>query len=424
MSWYPQRRPHRADASESDPQVKGAPRPSLRRRLLFEDLEDRRLMSVGATDAPSSATGKDLNAIAGVPFQAPLATINDSDPSGASYGLSIDWGDGQVSTSASFAALPGSQGTAAIGTHVYDKPGTYDIHVTINDPGGPSAWVKDRATVADAPAPATEGQPFNGPVATFTPTSSRLSASDLQAEIRWEGAQDKTTTPGTVAPDGHGGFIVSGQHTFTQVGKATPQVTVRSTPSGPPGAFSPAPTPVADLTGQVQVADAPLSASAPPLAASAGQAVSGVVAHVVDSNPAGAIGDLHASIAWGDGSSSDGTLAPDPVPADGGTPGNRFQVTGSHTYAKPGAYDLRVQITDQGGATTSAGGQVSVAAAPTSAPTPATPTTSATPSGPATGTSPGGGLPDWFSSWRWFWTGWDRSKTWVAQGNNPAPGGT
>jgi hypothetical protein len=425
MRRYPQRRPHRADASGPGPHGKDTPRPVSRRRLLFEDLEDRSLMSVGVADAPISATGMDLNAIAGVPFQAPLATINDSGSSGANYGLSIDWGDGQTSTSASLASNQAPQGsaTAVIGMHTYAQAGTYHVHVAINDPGGSSASADDTATVAENPSPPTEGQPYNGPVATLTLDDPHRSAKDLRAEIQWNGAQGGPVSTGTIAPDGHGGFVVSGQHTFTEEGTATPHVTVDLAPSGPEAEGPLGRTHVADLTGPLQVADAPLSASGATLAATAGQAVSGVVAHVGDANPTGAVDDLHASIAWGDGSSTAGTLAPDSSPPTAGASGVQFQVTGSHTYATPGTYDLQVQINDQGGATASADGQATVPASPTSTPTPP-PTTPATPSGPATGTDPGGGLPAWFSSWRWFWAGWDSSKTWVARNNNPTPGGS
>ena len=103
-----------------------------------------------------------------------------------------------------------------------------------------------------------------------------------------------------------------------------------------------------------QVADAELSAVGnPKLVATAGEPLSdAVVATFIDENPAPAMSDFTASIAWGDGTISEGTITPD------GTGG--FNVTGTHTYASQGIYNTLLAIVDAGGSSASADGVVAV----------------------------------------------------------------
>jgi cyanophycinase-like exopeptidase len=64
--------------------------------------------------------------------------------------------------------------------------------------------------------------------------------------------------------------------------------------------------------------------------------------------------DYTATIAWGDGSTTDGTLA--------GANGS-FTVSGDHTYAEAGSYVVSVAVTDGSGAVTTATGTATVAGA-------------------------------------------------------------
>jgi alpha-L-arabinofuranosidase len=84
-------------------------------------------------------------------------------------------------------------------------------------------------------------------------------------------------------------------------------------------------------------------------------AVSGVLATFKDSNPnAGA--DLHASVNWGDGTTSTAAI----VNASNGG----FQVTGSHTYRNPSTYFATVSISDSAAGSAQATAKIYVADAP------------------------------------------------------------
>jgi hypothetical protein len=106
----------------------------------------------------------------------------------------------------------------------------------------------------------------------------------------------------------------------------------------------------------VTVTDAALTnATGTSLSATGGASFTGQVATFADSDPGGAASDYSATINWGDGSSSPGTVA---------ATGSGFAVNGTHTYASPGSYKTGVTIADAGGSSTSADGTANVAAAP------------------------------------------------------------
>jgi hypothetical protein len=115
----------------------------------------------------------------------------------------------------------------------------------------------------------------------------------------------------------------------------------------------------------VKVQDAPLSAAPVPVAATAGVSFTGVLATFTDADPAGTTSDYTATIGWGDGANSAGTIEP--------VPGGGFAVIGSHTYAGVGAYQTSIKIADAGGATATTTGSANVVAAPPP-PSPAPPT--------------------------------------------------
>jgi hypothetical protein len=67
-------------------------------------------------------------------------------------------------------------------------------------------------------------------------------------------------------------------------------------------------------------------------------------------------GTLSASIKWGDGSSSPGSVS---LNVDGS-----YSVTGSHTYGEEGSFDLTVQVSESGGQSAAADGKAAVVDAP------------------------------------------------------------
>ena len=98
------------------------------------------------------------------------------------------------------------------------------------------------------------------------------------------------------------------------------------------------------------VSPATLTASATggsPISAVEGQPLNNVlVATFTSSDPTATLADFTASINWGDGKSSAGTIT-----QPGGL-GTTFDVFGSHTYAFDGSYLITVTISGEGGQTT------------------------------------------------------------------------
>src|SRR6266478_1950462 len=88
-----------------------------------------------------------------------------------------------------------------------------------------------------------------------------------------------------------------------------------------------------------------ISASGTTVTGSEGTNFNGVVATFTDTDAGATVNNFTTSIAWGDGTTSMGTVQ---ATADG------FQVTGSHTYADEGASSVAVTINDIDGSTATA----------------------------------------------------------------------
>jgi hypothetical protein len=290
--------------------------------------------------------------VEGAAFNGPVAVFRDFAGAGtaAAYTASITWGDG--GTAPGVVAADSTGGFTVSGAYTYAEEGAYAVTVLTAAAAGPNVSASTTAAVADAPLSGTagpvsavEGTPFSGVVADFTDADPAAAASEYTASIAWGDGQ---TSAGTVAPDGRGGFTVSGAHTYAEEGSYPVSVTL--TDAG--GASTSASTTAA-------IADAPLSAAAASVSAVEGTPFSGVVADFTDADPAAAASEYTASIAWGDGQTSAGTVAPD---GQGG-----FTVSGAHTYAEEGSYPVSVTITDAGGASASATDAATVADAPLNA---------------------------------------------------------
>ena len=107
------------------------------------------------------------------------------------------------------------------------------------------------------------------------------------------------------------------------------------------------------------VADAPLSATGLIHGAAQNATFFGSVAKFTDANPLATASDFKATINWGDGQTSSGTIEPD---SNGG-----FIVLGTHVYAQAATESTSVGIADKGGNTTTAQGMISVSTTPDAA---------------------------------------------------------
>lgn len=106
------------------------------------------------------------------------------------------------------------------------------------------------------------------------------------------------------------------------------------------------------IAGSVNVADAPLSAAPSLLTVPRKTQFARTVASFTDGNPAADASDFSASIHWGDGVVSAGTVR---ALRSGG-----FAIDGSHSYRSKGSYRLAVHVLDEGGSTADAVGTVLV----------------------------------------------------------------
>lgn len=187
-----------------------------------------------------------------------------------------------------------------------------------------------QATATRFAAPA--GRPVTAVVATLASTDQAATAATFTTAIDWG---DGTSSDGTVVVDARGGFDVVGVHTYA-AGARTGSYAVGVT------AFDTADNSTASAASTATVTATPprLTVAEPDLQARAGAAFAGTVSTFADADGSGAR-SFTATIAWGDGATSAGTVTGDPA---GG-----FDVVGSHTYAASGVYTLFVSVRDADG---------------------------------------------------------------------------
>jgi hypothetical protein len=302
-----------------------------------------------------------------VPFTAPegsafnggVATFTDDNPAAtpADFTATIDWGDGTAVT----AGTIGSSSAAFVvtGQHTYADEGSFTVTVTISDvsPGTGSATATTTGTITEADTlsgsplvfSAAAGTSFTGPVATFSDTLTSNVPSDFTATINWG---DATTTAGTISGGG-GSFQVSGTHTYAGTGTFSVVVTLSDDAPG---------TATAQVTSTAHVGTSALSVTASSFTIAENAAFNGTVASFTDSNKALTAASFTATIAWGDGTQTAGTVA-----GSGGS----FTVSGVHTYADEQTATFTVTVSENapGTATGSATGTATVTEADVLTPT-------------------------------------------------------
>jgi hypothetical protein len=285
----------------------------------------------GSAAGPVSTTaGRSLTDV-------PLASFADPHPDDPSqYLVSIAWGDGTIDTDATLTLT--ADGFDITGSHTYDYAGNFTARVTIRDDGysGTQAVsVSLPVTVAASSPPdsdlsgqafrlaANEGDPLNHViVANFTDADPTEVLACFSASISWG---DGTTSAGTLAGDGHGGYNVFASHTYASAGSYVVAVSV----SDDDGHFL-------TVSSTALIGDRDLIAEPEDLTA-AGDLVNALVAVFQDPNPNDLASELQATIDWGNGYSSQGTVFGS---------GGRFWVAGSTNYSQPGHFLARVIIRD------------------------------------------------------------------------------
>lgn len=293
-----------------------------------------------------------FHAQAGVAVTTTVATFTDALSAAVpgDFTATIDWGDGTVSAG----TIAGGAGSFQVsGTHTYAATGNFSVTVTLSDdaPGTATAATVSTAVVSNTPLGVTvtnfstpEHAAFNGNVGTFFDVDTTKTAASFSANVDWG---DGTTTPGTVS-GASGSFAVSGTHTYADEGSYT--ITLSAAENAPGTA-----TGTATGTASVTEADV-LSATPITFVAVAGSPFSGIVANVSDTDTSSTAANFAATIAWGDGTTTPGTIT---------GAGGSFQVSGTHTYAASGAFAVTVTVTDNapGTATAAAASTANVSAA-------------------------------------------------------------
>ena len=315
-------------------------------------------------DAPLSlGLGAPVSGVAGItlPAGTVLATFTDSNPDAqaSEYSGTITWGDGSGETTFTGASIvttgtpPSGQTFAVVTTaalsHTYFAERSYPVGLTIEDMGGSETTAQTMAVIADAPLvptaaaniTTTAGMPLLAvSLATFTDPNPAVVAADFTALVDW--GDGSPVSLGTISGATGGPFTVADGHTYTEEPLAPYTITVQVTDDGGN---------TGSTTLDATVGDAALTAATGlSIGAVEGQPFQNdPLATFTDANPLGSAGDFTATINWGDGATSPGTL----VELGRNTAGANYMVLGSHVYAQAGAYLLGVTVTDVGGVTTS-----------------------------------------------------------------------
>jgi uncharacterized delta-60 repeat protein len=196
------------------------------------------------------------------------------------------------------------------------------------------------------PIQASEGALFSGQVATFTDGDPNALISSFSATIDWG---DGASSLGTITQPGGIGttFSVNGTHSYNGVAQ---QAIIHITDQDGSTAAA---------SDTVTIADATLMAVGTTLQLAEGAPFSGQVATFTDANPNALLtnftqGSGGASIDWGDGSTSNGTIT------QPGAVGTEFIVSGNHTYSEEGTRTITVTITDAGSGSAAASDPVTI----------------------------------------------------------------
>lgn len=206
-------------------------------------------------------------------------------------------------------------------------------------------------TIVDfVPPVATEGIQFSGPLANFTDSDPTDTCSTCTSTISWgDGTTSAVGIFPALFPQLTSPFELSGSHTYAEEGAYSVLLMVNE------GSGS-----SATATGTEIVSDAPLTGTAAaPVAFTTNVALTNLLMTFTDGNPNALLSDFSATVNWGDGTTSAGTVSAN---------GRIFDVTGTHTYAQGGTFTVVVTANDIGGSTTS----VSTTAAGSAIPEPGT----------------------------------------------------
>src|SRR5437763_5745762 len=255
-----------------------------------------------------------------------LATFQDpgsTDPA-SDYTATVDWGDGTTTAG----SVSGSAGSFTVtGSHTYSDElsssylvsvGETEANFTFGPISGPVTVTEgDFGTLIATTITPTEGTAFSGAVASFTDEGNPSQvASDFTSTIAWGAG---TTTAGTVSGSTGGPFTISGTHTYADEGAFA---VTASFSDDPPSALTNIP-----IFSTANVAEGDTITPGVPgftFIPSEGSSFSFSSDPFTDTYTANTAADFTATIDWGDGTTTAGTVS-------GGS--GSFTVGGIHLYA-------------------------------------------------------------------------------------------
>lgn len=286
-----------------------------------------------------------------------VATINDPAAATSDYTATINWGDG-TSASAGTVVGTGQSGVFnVVGSHSFADEGSDTVRVAVSKDGGAPSSVLETVTVSDVPlGPASGGytinavegtSPGNQPLALFNDPAPELTAPlPYSATIDWG---DGSVTAGTVTyQPALSEFQVTGggDHIYSTFGTKTVTVTLAH-----------------DAVPNITVTDTAIITD-PPVVAQGGFTYTAnegatplpqTLATFTDPGGALPVSHYSATIQWGDGNTTAGTVQ---------AVGNQFSVLGSHPYAEEGTGAIAVVIVHDGNSTVTAVSSYSIADPP------------------------------------------------------------
>ena len=250
-----------------------------------------------------------------------------TDPAGAEaltdYSAGVSWSDGVSSPGTiSFNSATGVFTVTTQRTFADDGAYTTTVSVSHDSVASPSVQMGVTATdpavsVAGTTLSAIEGSMFlNAPVATFADPAGAERLSNYSAVVSWG---DGSSGPGTISFNSATGlFTVAGSHVYATAGSYSASVVVHHGTA-----------PDASATDGVTVSDPSVQAIGGFSFPATANASSGTRTLATFTDPGGAesLGHYAASIAWGDGTTSPGTVAFNAAT-------KVFTVLGAHTYTK------------------------------------------------------------------------------------------
>ncbi len=271
----------------------------------------------------TATEGVDTSTLTLATFTTPDMNAQDGD-----FAATVNWGDGNSSP----ATVSGSDGTFTVtADHAFTQTGSKTVAVAISSTSGATtgATVSGTASIGDGSMTLTGGATLGAVVGkqqlfvlgSLADTNLDSSPANFTVSVYW--GDSMTPTAVTLTPAVNGQYLISAAHTYTATG---------------------------NFTVAIDVTDAYGATTSTTSGVAVGNALTGESATITlgtftNGNPDATASDFSATVNWGDGSSSAGTITQS---------GSTFTVSGTHVYTSTSTgsgYSVGVTITDSDGNT-------------------------------------------------------------------------